>query len=733
MDRVGRVIKKILTSYEFYFSVLIIYYEIFFHMLKFSFSFKNIFTLMLFSVCYGTVLGFIASLLPKKSRVIYTIIVSFVLYFYFIAHLIYNYVFNSFLSLSGVGDVAGQALDFRNVVFKALLTKIVIVLLWLLPILFYIIFGRKLLNKERHKLLTYGYEALFYAIFTFYIFLFLSMGDNGYNSAYHVFKNYDSVDLSIEKLGIVESVVLDTKYAAKSALGFEKQSADFADENGFDPDYVPAPVNPATVSDASAGDSMAKGDEEPTTEETTEEPVDTSPNILDVDFDKIDAEAGNGNITAINEYLRTAQTTHKNEYTGMFEGYNLIFVCAEGFNGYVVSETTTPTLYKMMHKGFYFTNYYTPLWYGSTSGGEYANLTGLLPRSGGYLSMNKLGSIGAYMPFTLGNQSKRAGYNVFAFHDNDYTYYKRQISHPYLGYDNWTGVGNGLPFETNSNGRQLWPQSDLFMEQNTFDLYKDQEPFHVYYMTVSGHLPYTYSSNSMSVKHKDYVENMPYSESTRAYIACQYELELMMKALLDDLEKEGIADHTLIVLVPDHVPYNNKSIVDELAGKTLDNTFGWYKNAFILYSPSMEHRTIVTKYCMSLDVLPTVSNLMGFKYDSRMLAGQDVMSTNEGLVILNDGSFITDSCRYNAGTGEVTGNVDDSYIDYYKNVCKNKRSVSDAILVNNYYKYIEEYIEEPETDEEDESDEEDSDDEEEDSDEKDESDDHDGEKEEDEE
>jgi phosphoglycerol transferase MdoB-like AlkP superfamily enzyme len=234
------------------------------------------------------------------------------------------------------------------------------------------------------------------------------------------------------------------------------------------------------------------------------------------------------------------------------------------------------------------------------------------------------------------------------------------------------------------------------MVQNTFWDYADEEPFHTYYLTVSGHVMYNFSGNAMAIRHKDLVEDLDYSETTKAYIACQYELELFLEELVQDLEDAGIADHTLIVLTADHVPYDNKEVLDELAGYELDSTFEWYENTLIIWSASMEEPVVVDKYCSSLDILPTVSNLMGLPYDSRMLAGQDILSDSEGLVMFNDRSFITDRCSYNASTGEVIsldGSViSDDYIANRKAVVSNKFSMAESICDYDYYKYIDEAI-----------------------------------------
>lgn len=62
----------------------------------------------------------------------------------------------------------------------------------------------------------------------------------------------------------------------------------------------------------------------------------------------------------------------------------------------------------------------------------------------------------------------------------------------------------------------------------------------------------------------------------------------------------------------------------------------------------------VDTYCSSLDILPTLSNMLGLEYDSRMLAGTDVFGNKEPFVVFADRSWISQNGKYNASTGEYT-------------------------------------------------------------------------------
>ena len=110
-------------------------------------------------------------------------------------------------------------------------------------------------------------------------------------------------------------------------------------------------------------------------------------------------------------------------------------------------------------------------------------------------------------------------------------------------------------------------------------------------------------------------------------------------------------------MAPDHIPYSDLDILEELAGRSfgtdtlemLDEQnvdFDVYKNTWILWSASMKEPVKVEKPCSQVDILPTLLNLLGETYDSRMLAGTDVMSENDPVVIFFSNSWLTEKGAY---------------------------------------------------------------------------------------
>lgn len=494
----------------------------------------------------------------------------------------------------------------------------------------------------------------------------------------------------------------------------------------------------------SAGQIESSDEEEPEEtqvptqpQEPEEEPLDTSPNQLPIDFAGLKAGADSKEATWLAEYMESETPTRRNEYTGIFEGYNLIYLTAEGFSPYAVREDLTPTLYRLIHSGFVFNNYYVPLWQTSTSDGEYINCTGLIPD--GQFSMRKSGSND--MAFTLPRYFDKEGAVSLAYHNNSLSYYDRYITHNNLGYtfkaarlgdlsqEEW---GNYIFPMENPNA---WPASDLEMMQGTVPEYVNSDRFNVYYMTVSGHTNYNFQGNAMSAKNKEAVAGLDMSENARAYIACHIELDKALEYLLAQLKAAGKLENTVICMSADHYPYGmSQGEYEELAGKPLSENMSLYRNNLILWNAGMEQEPVeVEKVCGSMDILPTLLNLFGFDYDSRLYAGRDIFSDEEGMVIFNDRSFITDTVIYNRKAKstvwkadlpqtDVSGNdmpravvngipMEDAaavrgypeevstqearemYMDEKKQEVKDRYQFSAYILQKNYYKNIKEALE----------------------------------------
>lgn len=596
-------------------------------------------------------------LVPKKKfRVIATGILTILLAVIYIAQFIYYRIFATIFvwaSLQGTGAV----LEYKDVVISAIKDSWWGLLILVLPSVVYWVWGRRFVKEIPVKQKRFVLSVAGAFAFVTVLGLCLVLSDRrGGASPRRLYLTEFSQEASLRGFGLLPTMGLDFRYNVMHLSWEEKSDVDVSgivietletSETTAKPTFTPTPLPPTKAPEATPTD----------TPTPTPSPTPYPKNMLDIDFD---LEESDKVLRNMNEFFSQRAPTTMNEYTGMFKGKNLILITAEAFSGFVIDPELTPTLYRLSTTGFVFPNFYTPEWYVSTSDGEFVETTGLIPKSGVW-SYTKIAK--NYMPFAFGNQFAALGYQTYAYHNNTYTYYHRDRSYPVMGYT-YRGLGNGL------NVKKQWPESDVEMIEDTVPEYLNGEPFHVYYMTVSGHLPYAFGDNAMSSKNRSAVDGLDYSKGVKAYIACQMELDHALALLLEELEAAGELENTVIALGADHNPYGlSASEYRELAGKKISYPFSYFENDFILWCADMEEPIVVDKYCSSLDIAPTLANLFGLPYDSRLYIGTDILAPEPNYVIFMDKSFINDKIMYDAGSHKVTMLADEEISDEYLKSC----------------------------------------------------------------
>ena len=602
---------KTLHFFLLYFSLLCLYEFLFrFFIPDVDYHFAP----YIFNLSYALLLTIITRSV-KPSRIVF-FTMSFIVAILYASQVYYYYFFNTFYIAYSVFQ-AGMVVDsFSNEISILISTHLEVAFAFFVPIVVLMLFTKLL--KSTPWSLKKGAIAFILFLVVFGGSLLEVNFRNRDDAVYDALVYHGDVIDSINHLGVLTSLNVDLTRYVREGLGLENANR------------IPEIID-------------------------EEEPEAPSPvfafNQLDIPFETLIANEKNPTLKAMHEYFYSQNPSQQNEKTGIYKGYNLIYITAETFTRWSVRQDITPTLYKLVNEGYYFPNFYNPLFTVSTSDAEYMGITSMLPKSGVWSlkesSKNDMG-------FVLGHELKDLGYTTYAFHNNDYKYYRRDLSHPNLGYT-FMGVGNGL------KDTAEWPQSDYDMMKETIPKFINEDQFHVYYMTVSGHSYWYWRSNAQANKNRDLVKDLPYNSYVQGYLASQIELDKAMEYLLDELEKAGKLDKTLIVLSADHYPYNMgmSYIVHMNDGVKLDTQFEIHRSPLILYTPNIKPETI-TKSVSSLDLLPTINNLMGIPYDSRLLMGTDIFSNTDPVVIFKDHSFITSVGRYDAKTKQFTYN--DGYV-----------------------------------------------------------------------
>lgn len=597
------------------------------------------------SLFVSSVLTSIMTLINNKivNRII-SVLIYVLLVILFGAETVY---YSFYKTICGVGGLSygGQVMDFYTSIIEHIIDNSGIILLSIVFLIITIIINFKIDYKMYFKI------AFVLLISTFNLniaVLEISIINN--NKANELMYETNDIMQSTNMFGVITGIVTD---AVKSNIGFEEKI------EILDPPQV------------------SRGEEK-------------EYNALDIDFDELMENEHNSTIKNMHAYFQNETPSNKNEYTGIFKGKNLIFMVAEGFSPIAVDEKLTPTLYKLVNSSFVFENYYQPLYNCSTSDGEFISQLSLLP---GVRTCSMKATEGVYFPYSLGNVMDKYNYKTYGIHGWTYSYYRRDITMPNLGYEyyGYDRYKKGYKYAL-SGIKDSWPTSDVDVIKSSYPIISKSSPFIAYYMTISGHLPYNFTGgNAMSNRNREAVSNLEADDSIKAYIASQIELDKSLKLLIDDLKSDNILDDTVIVLTADHYPYGlSNDDIESYVDWMKNPNFDLYKNNLIIYNSEIE-TTRVSKYTSSLDILPTVLNMFGVEYDSRLLMGRDIFSESDDLIIFNNKSWITNKGRYDYLKHEYEsfdGNYDQDYIDKINKIVDNKFKMSKLIITNDYYRKL---------------------------------------------
>ena len=624
---------------------------------------RGLLYILLFSIPLALICTVLCSLWNKKGNLISTSVLLGLSSLWYMVQAVYFTIFRTVLVTKSFG-MAGDALsNYWRETLGGIGKTLPCLLLLAVPLVAFILLREHIVLSVRadgpELLALAGGTAVFHLI----AILCLNLPSADLLTTKDLYRGMLIPDVAASRFGLMTTLRLD---ASQSLFG-----ADIPVDDLLPPD--------------SSDSSLAAGDPPPPPTETVYQP-----NILDIDFESLIEGESNKTLKSMHQYFSTREPTLQNEYTGMFKGKNLIMITGEAFWSGAVHPTYTPTLYKLANEGFVFKNFYNPLWWYSTIDGEYAHCTGLIPSNQSRDSSFKItGTNKNSMYFCMGNMLSMEGYPTTAYHNHTHSYYSRHLSHPNMGYD-YYGVGAGLDV------KKSWPESDLEMMEKTIpQALAGPKPFHNYYMTVSGHMYYTFVGNSMSAKHRAEVADSGLSESAQAYLACNIELDKALEYVLDQLEAAGELENTVIVMSGDHYPYglDGTGAIDELTSPgTEEDPIEKYRSTLILWSGSMTEPVIVEKPCSSIDVVPTLCNLFGLEYDSRLIMGRDILSTAPGLVPTNQFCFVSDLGKYYRGSNTFVPNegvtVPEGYVEQTFKEVQRMVSYSGHVLFNDYYRKI---------------------------------------------
>ena len=631
-----------------YYILFIVYEELVFSCIIFKTFPASFGLIILFSIPIAIVLNLITSVFKPKVNKIITYIITIALIIIFGAQIVYYSMYEAIISFFSMMH-GGQVTEFMEVIIDVVLRNWYGILLFIIPLIILIILSKKkVITFEKNSIKQIAIKITSVLIIQLIALLCVNFinTDDMYSNK-NLYYNIHVPKVTANRMGLLTTMRLDLQ---RFIFGFEEK--------------LSVQTN-----------SIPKEEEK------------DNYNITYIDFDKLIKNEEDNTIKEMHKYFSSQEASKKNKYTGMFKDKNLIVLVGESFSSLAIREDLTPNLYKLYKEGFQFDNFYTPIFPVSTADGEYITDTSLIPKEGVWSFLRVAGN---YMPYSYANVFEKQGYSSNAYHNHTATYYERDKYIETMGYNSYLAVGTGLEDRMDTSN---WPNSDYEMVKNTVNDYINNEKFMAYYMTVSGHMNYTKIGNMMVYRNWDQVKDLPYSNKAKGYLAANIELDKAVGELLSRLEEAGKLEDTVIVISGDHYPYGlTLGEINELSTFERDDKFEKFRMPFLIWSGSMKGPIKVEKIGSSLDVLPTVLNLFGAEFDSRLLMGRDILSDSDPIVIFSDRSFITDKGRYNSLTEQFTPNegvtVEEGYVDKINTIIYKKYQMSRLILENDYYRKI---------------------------------------------
>lgn len=662
IDRLKSDIRAI-SKYTLVLFVILVYWELLlYYNLHSSISEVTIWNILFMfpiAVTFTCLLGF-----NKHVNSILLILIVFLISIFYEANFIYFKTFGSLFSISMVGAGGDAITNFWWSIITTIKENIIMVALFELPIILLIIEAIVLKKlKDNYRLFIHPVVLALGIGLWFLIVLALPLqGKQDYTAygAYH--SRFVDTDTASKKLGILPNTLIETRYAI-----------------------------------------IGSGREQLIDVEEIKEIIESKPHVEyhkyeSLSFDELEDKTDNENIKNVCAYLNTVAPNEYNDKTGMFKGYNLIYICGESFSSMAIDPNITPTLYKLSTNGFVLENYYNAF-KNVTTNGEYALLTGLWPdvareeTNMGRLTGTMGQSVDKNMSQALGNKFNELGITSRAYHNYYGYYYGRNETLPNMGFT-CKFMDEGMNFTS------TWPASDLEMMKQSIDDYINDNQFCSYYMTFSGHGNYS-ETNVMVQRNIEYVrsktEGKELPENVLGYYACNVELDKALEYLIQRLKDVNKLNKTVIVLTGDHYPYYlTYDDCKAINGSYFRNDFDNYHSTCIIYNSAMQKEFINTP-CCNVDILPTILNLFGIDYDSRLYAGTDIFSNGKHVAMLYNKSFITDEVKYDATNGKTIwlNNVSnksqedlDEHINKYNSYVKNKYAFSIAVENYDFYDFV---------------------------------------------
>lgn len=388
------------------------------------------------------------------------------------------------------------------------------------------------------------------------------------------------------------------------------------------------------------------------------------------------------------------------EYTGLFEDKNLIYVQMESLNTFVIDLEVNgievaPYLNQLVRESYYFSNFYATVGQGNSADAEISTLTGLYPNGNSSLHWD-YESID-YDLSTLAKHFNTQGYATASLHGDTGRFYNRENVHPGL-----FGFQAHYALEQYPKTPQTHPEAfigswlrDEYLFDWTIELAKEYQEdnlnFFLQPIMLIVHTPYL--GNPM--EEKDWGNEINGTQLARYLDFMAYQ-DMVLAHFIEEI---NTLDDTLVIFYSDHGSAINDGTLDLILGELDDMQLRrelMRVPAFIYDTsntlPEMEN-TLVRSH---IDLYRTVLNLFNLTPDNNeLIFGVNALSQEPTFALdPKNLDFITDYYMLNAKRSnnyqlfDPTQNVSDMYA-FVHDIMQFKRYSDIALTYNIFHRFKE--------------------------------------------
>ncbi|MDF2902006.1 MAG: alkaline phosphatase [Phenylobacterium sp.] len=337
----------------------------------------------------------------------------------------------------------------------------------------------------------------------------------------------------------------------------------------------------------------------------------------------------------------SSQATNGN--WGVAAGANVIAIQVEALQTFTLhreikGRAITPHLNRLAAESLYFPNVYGQTKDGNTSDAEFMANTSLYPAPRGAAFVRFSGNTFEALPTAL----QERGYTTAAMHANSPGFWNRQAMYRSLGFSRFYSVNDYAM--TESVGLGLSDRA--FFAQSLDKLATLPEPFYAWMVTMSSHHPY---DEAAALSDLDVGE----LAGTRLglYLQSIHYADAELGRFIADLKRRGLWQRSVVVVHGDHpgVQHDDREALFAFTGTSSERPLAWrklQKVPLLIHTPGESRRGRIEVAGGQVDLLPTVSNLLGLPFPHAF--GQDLLQSPASFVVFNDGSVLSGDTYFDA-------------------------------------------------------------------------------------